>query len=116
MFKASSPARGPGWPPLAWLLLALGLSPGSGLPAQEPPPLPPLQTVHLPGMDFAQPGVVVKSFVPPEGNQRLTLPRLLELAAQNNPDLAVARARAENARGRLIQAGLYINPIVTPRS
>lgn len=40
----------------------------------------------------------------------LTLPRLIELTYQNNPDLTVARARVEAARGRLIQAGLYPNP------
>jgi cobalt-zinc-cadmium efflux system outer membrane protein len=34
---------------------------------------------------------------------------------QNNPDLAMARARAEAARGRLVQAGLYPNPVVTAR-
>ncbi|MBY0525665.1 MAG: TolC family protein [Gemmataceae bacterium] len=43
----------------------------------------------------------------------LSLQQLVELAVQNNPDIAVARARAEAARGRLIQAGLYINPVLT---
>src|SRR5580765_4722240 len=40
----------------------------------------------------------------------LTLEKLLEIAAANNPELAAAHARADSARGRLIQAGLYINP------
>ncbi len=43
----------------------------------------------------------------------LSLPQLLEIAARNHPDVAVARARADAARGRLIQAGLYPNPTVT---
>src|SRR5262249_6492900 len=45
---------------------------------------------------------------------RLTLQRLLDLAAENNPELAVARARTDAAQGQLIQAGLYPNPVVTP--
>ena len=40
----------------------------------------------------------------------LSLEQLLAWAAQNNPDIAVARAGAEAARGRLVQAGLYPNP------
>jgi cobalt-zinc-cadmium efflux system outer membrane protein len=44
----------------------------------------------------------------------LNLPRLLDLASQNNPDLDAARARTDAARGQLIQAGLYPNPVVAP--
>jgi cobalt-zinc-cadmium efflux system outer membrane protein len=51
---------------------------------------------------------------PGAGPQALTLSRLLDLAAANNPELAVARARADAARGQLIQAGLYPNPVVAP--
>ncbi|HMC66047.1 MAG TPA: TolC family protein [Gemmataceae bacterium] len=47
----------------------------------------------------------------PEGP--LSLAQLLDVAARNNPDVAVARARSDAARGRLIQAGLYPNPTVT---
>jgi cobalt-zinc-cadmium efflux system outer membrane protein len=43
----------------------------------------------------------------------LSLEQLITQAAQQNPDLSVARARAEAARGRLIQAGLYPNPTLT---
>ena len=43
----------------------------------------------------------------------LTLARLVTLAEQSHPDLAVARARAEAARGMLVQAGLYPNPRVS---
>jgi cobalt-zinc-cadmium efflux system outer membrane protein len=44
----------------------------------------------------------------------LTLRQLLDLAARNHPELAAARARADAARGQLLQAGLYPNPVVTP--
>ena len=44
----------------------------------------------------------------------LTLQRLLDLAAENNPDLTAARARADAARGQQIQAGLFPNPVVAP--
>lgn len=43
--------------------------------------------------------------------QQLTLDQVLQLALSQHPDLAVAQARAQAARGRLIQAGLYPNPI-----
>jgi cobalt-zinc-cadmium efflux system outer membrane protein len=43
----------------------------------------------------------------------LTLPRLLELASKNHPELAAARAKVDAARGQMIQAGLYPNPVVT---
>jgi cobalt-zinc-cadmium efflux system outer membrane protein len=42
----------------------------------------------------------------------LNLAELLDLAAQQNPDLTAARARVDEARGRMIQAGLYPNPTV----
>jgi cobalt-zinc-cadmium efflux system outer membrane protein len=44
----------------------------------------------------------------------LTLSRLLDLASKNHPDLAVARAKVDAARGQMIQAGLYPNPVVSP--
>jgi cobalt-zinc-cadmium efflux system outer membrane protein len=43
----------------------------------------------------------------------LTLARLLDLAAASHPDLGIARARVEAARGRMVQAGLRLNPIVS---
>jgi cobalt-zinc-cadmium efflux system outer membrane protein len=49
-------------------------------------------------------------------DQPVSLPVLLELAERNHPDLVVARARVEEARGRLVQAGLYPNPVITPGS
>src|SRR5437763_9312838 len=45
--------------------------------------------------------------------QLLTLARLLDLAAASHPDLGIARARVEAARGRMVQAGLRLNPVVS---
>ncbi len=42
--------------------------------------------------------------------QPIGLDQLIALAEEHNPDLAIARARTEAARGRLIQSGLYPNP------
>jgi cobalt-zinc-cadmium efflux system outer membrane protein len=53
----------------------------------------------------------VRADDPPEP---LTLPRLLDLASKIHPDLAVARAKVDAARGQMIQAGLYPNPVVSP--
>ena len=46
----------------------------------------------------------------PDGPMKLEA--LFALALEANPDLAIARARAEAARGKLVQAGLYPNPTV----
>jgi len=46
----------------------------------------------------------------------LTLPDLVEMARRSHPELAAARARVEVARGKMIQAGLYPNPLLYPRS
>ena len=48
----------------------------------------------------------------PAVERPLTLETLLDLALSNNPNLAVAQAKAEAARGKLVQAGLYPNPSV----
>lgn len=54
-------------------------------------------------------------FIPVEHTQpALTLEELLDLAVRHHPDLAAAYARVEAARGRMIQAGLYPNPILGP--
>ncbi|HKB40072.1 MAG TPA: TolC family protein [Gemmataceae bacterium] len=50
---------------------------------------------------------------PPPVEEMLTLDRLLDLAAAGHPDLGVARARVEAARGRMVQAGLRLNPVVS---
>src|SRR4051812_49915199 len=88
------------------LLAALGLLPaGCVIPStsgyQQPvTPVEDVPAAHAP--------------VPcPEPGEPLGLDQLLALAEQNHPDLAVAFARTEAARGRLIQAGLYPNPTFT---
>jgi cobalt-zinc-cadmium efflux system outer membrane protein len=40
----------------------------------------------------------------------LTLQQLMDLAIERHPDLAIAQAKADAARGQLVQAGLYPNP------
>lgn len=45
-------------------------------------------------------------------NGPMKLEDLFALALDANPDLAIARARADAARGKLVQAGLYPNPTV----
>ncbi len=47
----------------------------------------------------------------PQPVQGLTLPDLEGIAFQNNPTLATAAARMNSARGRMVQAGLYPNPV-----
>jgi cobalt-zinc-cadmium efflux system outer membrane protein len=42
----------------------------------------------------------------------LNLADLLDLAARQNPDLIAARAKVDEAQGKVIQAGLYPNPTV----
>jgi cobalt-zinc-cadmium efflux system outer membrane protein len=49
-----------------------------------------------------------------DAREPLTLSRLLELASKNHPELAAARAKVDAARGQMIQAGLYPNPVVSP--
>lgn len=42
----------------------------------------------------------------------LSFPALVRLATEQNPDIRVAQAQAEAARGKMIQAGLYPNPTI----
>jgi cobalt-zinc-cadmium efflux system outer membrane protein len=46
----------------------------------------------------------------------LTLQDLLDLAVQNHPDLAIAQGKVQEARGLMLQAGLYPNPLVAINS
>src|SRR5215470_17714436 len=80
-----------------WLPLALAALLPPPCPAQPPPP--PVPPAHAP-----PPAPVAEAV--------LSLPRLLEIAAAHHPDLAAAVARAEAARGQLVQAGLRLNPFV----
>ncbi len=68
----------------------------------------------IPDMPLRPPEGAPVVHAPEVAQGPLTLARLLEMAEQH-PDLASARARADSARGRLIQAGLYPNPTVTGR-
>src|SRR4051794_15160 len=83
-----------------WMQGGLGNARAAAPPAAGPPPARLLIPPELQG----EPGAPAPS--------PLTVEQLLSLAAQNHPDVAAARARAEAARGRLIQAGLYPNPVV----
>ena len=82
-----------------------GDSPGGARPVNL---LPPLTDVRVPKAD----GEKLETL--PSPTSLLTLDDLINLAAQNHPDLQAARSRADAARGRLIQAGLYPNPQVSP--
>jgi len=61
-------------------------------------------------MTTAAAPTVLPGAVPGLPGGPLTLEQLVEFALQYHPDLAIALARADAARGRLIQAGLYPNP------
>jgi cobalt-zinc-cadmium efflux system outer membrane protein len=77
------------------------------------------QSQRLAGSGLA--GVTAKSPIVPAAHltvttaETITLDELVALAVRNNPDLAVAQAQAEAARGRMLQAGLYPNPVIGPR-
>jgi cobalt-zinc-cadmium efflux system outer membrane protein len=63
-----------------------------------------------PGLGFAEP-----SQPPVEADAAPTsLKELVAIASRHHPDLKAARARVEIARGRMIQAGLYPNPVMGP--
>ena len=64
-------------------------------------------------LGLACPAAAVDSPPVPPAEQMLTLARLLDLAAASHPDLGIARARVEAARGRMVQAGLRLNPVVS---
>src|SRR5262245_5490856 len=89
-----------------WMTMALLACLGGCVTTQAPAPAP---SLNLP------PAEVIPPVCEPDGEVPLTLKNLLALAEKNHPVLAIARARIEAARGRLVQAGLYPNPIVTPR-
>lgn len=52
---------------------------------------------------------------PQEAIKGLTLEKAFQLAEGAHPGLAAARARAEAAQGRVVQAGLFPNPILVGR-
>jgi outer membrane protein, heavy metal efflux system len=61
----------------------------------------------LPISSASQSGIA-PSLVPVTGP--LSFVTVVQLAAQHNPDMGIARAQAEAARGKMVQAGLYPNP------
>jgi cobalt-zinc-cadmium efflux system outer membrane protein len=95
---------------LAWLAL-------SGCVASGPRPNLPAPSLSLP---TTAPAATSPAPCPPSAAARLSfeplpawsLEQLLATAAQNNPDLAAAQARAQWARGKMIQAGLWPNPLI----
>jgi len=73
----------------------------------------PASIVALPVHRSEKAAVVLAAFngsTLPDGP--LKLEDLFALALETNPDLAIAQAKAEAARGKLVQAGLYPNPTV----
>src|SRR5262245_44325675 len=64
--------------------------------ADEPLPQPP-----------AEEEAEARAAAPP-----LTLEQLIILACEHNPAIAMAQTRVQAARGRLVQAGLYLNPSI----
>jgi cobalt-zinc-cadmium efflux system outer membrane protein len=80
-------------------------APGSHSTAYTPAPPP--RPTPAPDRDPIRPAVASEPAAVP---QPADLDALLALARSHNPDLAAAAARVGEARGRMIQAGLYPNP------
>ena len=60
----------------------------------------------FPNIDSAQDSLA------PDGQQRMTLASLQQMALDNSPVIRQAAADVEQARGRAVQAGLYPNPTI----
>jgi outer membrane protein TolC len=100
------------WPLVAALLFCLTTGcattvPSLSIPAQNPLPARSESSLEQVTKDADAPVRQVSAEA-----QSLRLPDLLALALQAHPELAVAAARVEEARGQMIQAGLYPNPSV----
>ena len=80
-------------------------APGSVTTAYRPAP-PPQSTCERGPIRLAA------ADQPATAPAHLDLEALLALARTRTPDLAAAAARVEEARGRMVQAGLYPNPTV----
>jgi cobalt-zinc-cadmium efflux system outer membrane protein len=104
------------------VLLAAGCSPIAPAPrladvprarllAPDSPPSSPSKPELLPGHVAIVPPKHAEPAQPVV--EPLTLEKLIDLAAANQPEIRAAQARAQIARGQLIQAGLYPNPILT---
>src|SRR5262245_3208199 len=103
----------------AMALTGAGLAASPPLPIREAPAFAP-----VPGVSQLAPSALPVGVRPVQysaetapgprlSSETLSLVQLLSLAAETHPDLAIAYAHSEAARGRLIQAGLYPNPVVT---
>ena len=68
------------------------------------------EEVQPPDLELDRPDPMPPPGLGPDGP--LTLTELEGIALANNPSLAGAAARMEAARGRLVQSGLYPNPVV----
>lgn len=88
----------------AWVLFVAGCASSAASFAPLAPTIALAQVAHF-SADHDLP-VVLESPV--------TVEALVELASQRHPELAVARAKVEAARGKWIQAGLYPNPVLGP--
>jgi cobalt-zinc-cadmium efflux system outer membrane protein len=90
--------------------LAAGCVPASAVRQAEPPP-PAVVRTPATAPDIAVP--VLPPCAPELPDGPVSLGTLLDFASERHPDLAAARARAGVARGRLVQASLYPNPVLT---
>ncbi len=95
-------------------LLLLGLAGPAGAQSETPVPLAPAAVPERIVLVFPpRYSVPLASDCPPVlEDEHLTLEKLLVLATRLNPELAAAEARVEAARGKLVQAGLYPNPMI----
>jgi cobalt-zinc-cadmium efflux system outer membrane protein len=76
-------------------------------PRKRQPPV--VDTVAMPARSPIQQASLITT--EPVHAEPLSLEQLLNLAMAQHPDLAVARGRVEEARGKMIQAGLPPNPM-----
>ena len=96
---------------LAFLLVSIQAGRGSGA-APEAGRLVTLLPPSAEVPDFSASSTKQENLPPPRN--LLTLDDLVTIASENHPDLQAARSKAEVARGKLIQAGLYPNPFIAP--
>ncbi len=102
----------PSWAMLGGLILL-----AEGLPAQGQTLGPPLaespssaavaEPIPFPSQPMPMPEVLTAPAA-----ESWSLDRLIDYAARSHPELAAARYRVQAAQGRLIQAGLYPNPLM----
>jgi outer membrane protein, heavy metal efflux system len=77
-------------------------------PAPHPPPVSPVSVTPRPTVVESRGAILAASATEPAAPQGLD--ELLALARTHNPELAAAAARVGEARGHMVQAGLYPNP------